>query len=127
MPVRIQRKRTPGWRMPPGTIYVGRGTPFGNPLRVTKCKIASGPDAGKPVWMVERVSGAWFFDTKAEALAFAVTAFATWVNHPAQSRLREIAKLHLRGRDLACWCGESDPCHADIWLEIANQGVVEHA
>jgi len=25
MATRIQRKRTKGWRMPPNTIYVGRG------------------------------------------------------------------------------------------------------
>lgn len=24
VPIRIQRKRTKGWRMPPGTVYVGR-------------------------------------------------------------------------------------------------------
>jgi len=32
MPERIQRKRTPGWRMPPNTVYVGRPGMFGNPL-----------------------------------------------------------------------------------------------
>lgn len=30
MPVRIQRKRTKGWRMPEGAIYVGRPTKYGN-------------------------------------------------------------------------------------------------
>lgn len=30
-PKRIQRKRTKGWRMPEGAIYVGRPTDFGNP------------------------------------------------------------------------------------------------
>lgn len=33
---RVQRKRTKGWRTPPNTKYVGRGTKFGNPYRVTK-------------------------------------------------------------------------------------------
>ena len=32
MPKRIQRKRTKGWRMPEGTIYVGRGSAWGNPF-----------------------------------------------------------------------------------------------
>lgn len=32
MPIRIQRKRTKGWRMPENTVYVGRPGPFGNPL-----------------------------------------------------------------------------------------------
>ena len=30
-PKRIQRKRTKGWRMPEGAVYVGRPTDFGNP------------------------------------------------------------------------------------------------
>lgn len=33
-PRRIQRKRTKGWRMPDGAIYVGRPTKWGNPFRV---------------------------------------------------------------------------------------------
>ena len=31
-PVRIQRKRAKGWKMPPDTIYVGRPTKWGNPF-----------------------------------------------------------------------------------------------
>lgn len=30
-PIRVQRKRTKGWKMPPNTIYVGRPSPWGNP------------------------------------------------------------------------------------------------
>lgn len=30
-PIRIQRKRTRGWKMPPNTVYVGRGSRWGNP------------------------------------------------------------------------------------------------
>ena len=33
-PIRVQRKRTKGWRMPPDTIYVGRGSKWGNPFKV---------------------------------------------------------------------------------------------
>lgn len=32
MPIRIQRKRTKGWKMPEGAIYVGRGSKWGNPF-----------------------------------------------------------------------------------------------
>lgn len=32
MPVRIQRKRTKGWKMPAGAVYVGRGSKWGNPF-----------------------------------------------------------------------------------------------
>lgn len=34
------------------------------------------------------------------------------------------AQLHLlRGKNLACWCGAGDPCHADVLLELANRPV----
>lgn len=32
MPQRIQRRRTKGWRMPAGALYVGRPTKWGNPF-----------------------------------------------------------------------------------------------
>ena len=37
-PIRIQRKRTKGWRMPPNTVYVGRPTIWGNPFPVGHSK-----------------------------------------------------------------------------------------
>jgi hypothetical protein len=33
MPKRVQRKRSKGWRMPAGCVYVGRPTRWGNPYR----------------------------------------------------------------------------------------------
>lgn len=33
-PVRVQRRRRAGWRMPAGVVYVGRPTWWGNPWRV---------------------------------------------------------------------------------------------
>jgi len=46
MAVRIQRKRTKGWRMPEGAVYVGRGSRWGNPYKVGTCLI---PDATSAV------------------------------------------------------------------------------
>ncbi|MDE2020240.1 MAG: DUF4326 domain-containing protein [Patescibacteria group bacterium] len=37
MPERIQRKRTRGWRMPLGAIYVGRPGKWGNPYTAQDC------------------------------------------------------------------------------------------
>jgi hypothetical protein len=34
MPQRIQRKRTKGWKMPPGAVYVGRPTKWGNENKI---------------------------------------------------------------------------------------------
>lgn len=41
-PVRIQRKRTKGWRMPEGAISVCRPGPYGNPFVVTT-KVRAAP------------------------------------------------------------------------------------
>ena len=35
-PQRIQRRRTKGWKMPPGALYVGRPTPYGNPYKTAQ-------------------------------------------------------------------------------------------
>jgi hypothetical protein len=35
--------------------------------------------------------------------------------------LRDRARVELRGKNLACWCPLDGPCHADVWLAIANQ------
>lgn len=91
-PKRIQRKRTKGWRMPEGAVYVGRPTRWGNPFTVT-------PD----------------HDAKAcvrEFRHYVLGRLSSGVGYP----LRE-----LRGKDLACWCPLDQPCHADVLLELANQ------
>ena len=40
IPIRIQRKRTKGWRMPPNTVYVGRPTKWGNYVGLDKYEAA---------------------------------------------------------------------------------------
>lgn len=41
IPKRIQRKRSKGWRMPEGAVYVGRPSKWGNPWRVNKTMSAT--------------------------------------------------------------------------------------
>ena len=49
MPERVQRKRTKGWKMPPNTVYVGRGSKWGNPFIVGQpCGVFDGKD-GRPL------------------------------------------------------------------------------
>lgn len=119
-PVRIQRKRTKGWKMPPNTVVVDRTTGFGNPFPVSKGKsIHMGETSDK--WSVGTWDGPalWFRDSKSEATKLAVDAFRTWIEHPAQAGLMTKAKK-LRGKNLACFCALGQPCHADVLLEIAN-------
>jgi hypothetical protein len=98
VPVRIQRKRTKGWRMPEGAVYVGRPTKWGNPISIA--------DAGSPEAAVDHYRYFCGMDPDAP-LHFG-------------NELRERAKRELRGKDLACWCPLDRPCHADVLIELAN-------
>ena len=92
MPKRIQRQRTKGWRMPEGTVYVGRPTKWGNPFTVE--------DHGH--------HGARYRHWQ-------------WLQEPEQADLVAAIRTELRGKDLACWCREGLLCcHADTLLRIAN-------
>lgn len=114
-PKRIQRRRTRGWRMPAGAIYVGRPTKWGNRYRVVP--------AGR-VWAVESVKGrpiALGFKSRREAARFAVDCYRHWLTRKPEGLKLCREHLHeLRGHDLADWCGPDEPCHADVLLERAN-------
>jgi len=97
-PKRIQRKRSKGWTMPPNTVYVGRPGKWGNP-----------------------------FLPKEGGIAGAISAYRAWLKgeYIPQDVGRcpitfEDIQKELGGKNLACWCKEGEPCHADVLLEIAN-------
>lgn len=112
-PQRVQRRRTRGWRMPPGARYVGRPTVYGNPFVVLSEEILVHDD-GRDWWCPAETGG---------ARQAAVDMYRQWaVEHLDGERL----VADLAGRDLACWCPLTDahgrpmPCHADVLLAIAN-------
>jgi hypothetical protein len=99
MPNRIQRKRTKGWKMPTGTLYVGRPTKWGNPF--------TGQDAIKRYREI--------FVESIVLLKPGDTMFFNGREYTVDD-LKE-----LRGKDLVCWCPLNTPCHADELLEIVNR------
>lgn len=52
-PVRVQRKRTRGWRMPEGAVYVGRGSVWGNPFRIGQAQLRFPRVDGTESWEFE--------------------------------------------------------------------------
>jgi hypothetical protein len=50
--------------------------------------------------------------------ALAVARFQAWIQ--IQPDLLALVRAELPGRDLACWCPTSAPCHADVLLRIAR-------
>ena len=106
MPKRIQRKRTKGWRMG-DAVYVGRGSKYGNPWRIWW-----EPKFRRWVTQADHNATSERFLTEREAKGCAVKHFAFWA--------WRLDIESLRGKDLACWCPLSAPCHADVLLELAN-------
>jgi hypothetical protein len=130
-PKRIQRKRTKGWRMPPGAVSVCRPGVFGNPFTCNKphgcprapcscCPPNPMPPEGYCCVDAFReyvLSGI----EKRPACTRTLVGAAMAIVDEYKERDELVRRLpELRGKDLACWCGEG-PCHADILLELANQ------
>lgn len=96
-PKRIQRRRTKGWRMPEGAVYVGRPSKWGNPYVAGRKAIVNGE--------LE------FVYNRARAVQLYRERGADW---------NEATRTALRGKDLVCWCPLDEPCHGDVLLEWAN-------
>lgn len=123
-PKRIQRKRTKGWRMPSNTVYVGRGSKWGNPFKITKREKM--PSTITPWgWRVYERGTAWRFFCKSEAVEFTVKLHKKYIRKKIKSG--ELNILELKDKNLACWCpledkdGNKVACHADLLLELANK------
>lgn len=115
VPLRIQLKRSKGWRIPANTVKVDRTTKWGNPfIPGQDCRVIPG--------------------RKVEDKRHAASLYLGFA--PLQETLVATAKAELAGMNLACWCGlcdlhkdgrplgsdcpYCDRCHADTLLRIAN-------
>jgi len=99
-PVRVQLRRTKGWRMPENTVSVARPGRYGNQHIV-------GVDG-----------------TAEECVAKFRADMLEGLNQPVGGLHRALYRSAigaLRGKNLACWCRLDAPCHADVLLELANQ------
>jgi Domain of unknown function (DUF4326) len=110
-PVRIQLRRTKGWRMPPNTVKVtrgkGRAGRWGNPWTI-------GRDRPSGRWFVEgpHLTSAYYCGNEEGARLKAIDFFRRYA--------APIDVAGLRGKNLACFCPLDKPCHADVLLELAN-------
>ncbi|MDX2307101.1 MAG: DUF4326 domain-containing protein [Hyphomicrobium sp.] len=107
MPRRLRISRARGAHLPPGAVRVDRATVFGNPFRADDphpVAVAAGMPSAAAAFR------AWLTGSHADVAALYPERKATLL-----SRLDE-----LHGRDLACWCGPTDECHADVLIDVAN-------
>lgn len=89
---RVLNRRVDG--IPPGAVYVGRPSPWGNPFEFPSSLCPTREDA------IERFR-----------------------YHMTEGQGSLLDLRPLRGKDLVCWCAPL-PCHADILLEMANASKV---
>jgi hypothetical protein len=134
MAMRIQRKRSKGWRMPEGTVYVGRPGLFGNPWLIgdphglfdADVSYLNLPIPVTPHLAAEQYS-AWLegYAINKDMMPSSLTREgrrAIW-DELVRKRAKIFANLaRIKGKDLACWCPLDQPCHADVLLKIANGG-----
>ena len=129
MPERIQRKRTKGFRLPPGCVYVGRPTIFGNPF--TPEDYWNAGYGGSLQTAIKHCVDEYRRWLSGEDLLHDWRDPSHFMNWLENCRASRISKLEiLRGKDLACWCpiishGNYTPCHADVLLSIANDISIE--
>ena len=102
--------RRPGGKKPDDVVYVGRPSKWGNPFRIGQPLAAHFPGA----------------EGIARDAAHAVALFEQHTGPAGMYELDHTALVHeLRGRPLACYCPDGQPCHADVLLHRANQPDVE--
>jgi hypothetical protein len=119
-PVRIQRSRQYKQVSPNGLpiVYVGRGSRWGNPFRIVKCKNkkwrieTDGSDTCKELFIKHC---RYFYETRDEAAIDAIECYRRWL------AIVKIDIQHLKGRNLSCWCRLKEKCHADLLIQLSNQ------
>jgi hypothetical protein len=108
-PQRIRLSRAKGWRMPPNTVKVDRSSRWGNPFNTTQHFVAFG-DRGYPVPLVRLKAP--------PSLDRCIDLFVAYLRARLEADPDFLEPL--RGKNLACWCLDDAPCHADVLLRLAN-------
>lgn len=119
-PIRIQRLRKPGWRMPEGAICVSRPTKWGNPVKLKDGKIYIDASwrlgaANKWRWLLDgeigQVISIYEMLLKGEYVG----------NDPDLLHWNKLANLPLeelrKYNAMACFCPIEQPCHVDVLIK----------
>jgi len=128
-PRRVQRQRTRGWTAPLDhlgrkPVYVGRGTPYGNPWIITQDNHRNWIvmwDGTRQQALPRGLNTFTPADDRRDAHATAVRLYREHLD--AHPELVERARRDLAGRDLMCWCALKPvrlPCHVDVLLSLVN-------
>lgn len=129
LPIRIQRSRKKGWRMPENTVSCTRPGMFGNPfMQILDLVYINSSHRRK-------ILSPWvLFSDGPVSDGMAIKLFRECISNPsAFSKYPSYELVHkayfermrdnlpqLKGKNLACFCPLDSSCHVDILLELAN-------
>ena len=121
--IRVQRKRTKGFKLPPNTKCVNRGTKWGNPIRLIGDMIYINARHRRKIldpWVYYNVGNIdyviYLYRKLWDGTKFQNQDFQYWAD-----RFDELDIKELKGKNLACFCSLSTPCHADVLLQLAKK------
>lgn len=112
-PQRIQRKRTRGWRMPEGAVYVGRPSRWGNPYIVQEQR-------SKWAVLIDGEYFIWSWGSKCMAAKYATHYYRAYAELQLDLDPHWLDPLR-QAHYLACWCALDAPCHADVLIELLKE------
>jgi hypothetical protein len=117
-PVRLQLSRAPGFRLQNASravnglpaIKCDRTTRWGNPWRV-----------GAPVDLDRARCWGWKIN-RPDFVCIDATQARSRFAHALlwDAAIHDHVRTQLSGRNLACWCGRTEPCHVDVLLILAR-------
>ncbi|MCX6217676.1 DUF4326 domain-containing protein [Spirosoma sp.] len=123
LPLRIQRKRTRGFRLPENTVCVTRPGKWSNPFTVEE-EIENLTQAGKKAGFYSVA------EIEKQARINVVQKFRDMMNnlnsHEVMPEVRDRFKymrdriFDLKDKNLACYCSLDGPCHRDVLITLAN-------
>ena len=102
--------------MPENTVYVGRGSRYGNQFKVEKLngryriKNCLNGEYSQSVFKAEK-----------QATKRACDLFVFFLHRKYRGAALDEFLAPLRGKDLACWCNLEKQCHADALLRLTNK------
>ena len=121
--IRVQRKRTKGFKLPPNTKCVNRGTKWGNPIRLIGDMIYINARHRRKIldrWVYYNVGNIddviYLYRKLWDGTKFQNQDLQYWAD-----RFDELDIKELKGKNLACFCSLSSPCHADVLLQLAKK------
>lgn len=120
--MRIQRKRTKGFRTPKNTVFAGRPSKWGNPFVLEKGKIYI-VGKGSKVFLCEGD-----IDKVLRLYESCLTGYMVHGEYhieadrlqlllPLVRRMKKLNLSELKGKNISCWCPLDSPCHVDVIIK----------